>query len=139
MTVQHFTLSESLPSVRCTYLAELTFGDDTVSDSAPDQYTVSNSNLPMYFTLFHGRFSPTENMDTWGFGGPTFNCLTVAHDQNRILLQDADAHSLELAKRLGLEVTRDTITLHYFADLVVVPRFTGESPAYFGDHSAYSQ
>lgn len=138
MTVQHFTLSESQPNVHSTYLSTMTRGDDDVY-SHPGSYTVSNNGLGLKFSLYHGRKDPDQDMADWGFEGPTFNCLTVAHDQDRILLQDADPQSLQLAKRLGLEVSNDTITLHYFADLVVVPRFTDDSPAYFGDHTAYSQ
>jgi hypothetical protein len=138
MNVEHFTLGESLPYVHSTYLSTLNVGDGPIFDH-PGSYTVSNDGKSIAFSLYHGRKAPDQDMDDWGFDGPTLHCLTVAHDQDRILLQDADAHSLELAKRLGLEVASDTITLHYFADLVTVPRFADDAPAYFGDHSAYSQ
>lgn len=138
MNVEHFTLGESLHYVHSTYLSTLKTGGDAPWGH-PGSYTVSNNGDSLAFRLFHGRKDPDQDMDDWGFDGPTLHCLTVAHDQDRILLQDADAHSLELAKRLGLEVTGDTITLHYFADLVTIPRFADDAPAYFGDHSAYSQ
>lgn len=136
MTVQHYHLDEAtLPCVHSTYLSTLKMGDDSGIHDHPGSYTVTSST-PISFLVFHGRFDPKAHMDDWGFDGPTFNCLSVAHDPDRILLQNADATSLELAKRLGLEVTGDTITLMYHEDLVVIPRFRDAGPAYFGDHSA---
>lgn len=138
MNMQHFALSTDLPFVHSTYLSTLHLGDELLADH-PGSYTVSNDGKSITFHLFHGRLDPSQDMDDWGFDGPNLYCLTLAHDRDRILLQDADAHSLELAKRLGLEVTRDTITLHYADDLIVVPKFSGETPAFFGDHTAFSQ
>lgn len=138
MPVQHFNLDQlKHPSVQSTYLSTL-FVDDEGPLDHPGSYTVSSS-VPVTFHLYHGRFDPTKDMDDWGFDGPAFSCLSVAHDPDRILLQDADAQSLELAKRLGLRVDRDTITLMYHDDLVVVPHFRDAGPAYFGDHSATQQ
>lgn len=136
MTVQHFTLSESLPYVHSTYLGTLNTGAGLMEH--PGHFTVSNSNLPLRFQLFHGRFDPEQDMDDWGFEGPTFIGQTIAHDPDRILIQDAEPTSLQLARRLGLDVVGDTITLLYLDDLVLVPKFKGDSPAYFGDHSAVS-
>lgn len=135
MTVQHFNLSDTCPYVHSTYLGSIKTGDQTLGNH-PGSYTISNDLKPMRFSLFHGRFDPAADMDDWGFEGPILEGLTLAHDTDRILLQNADSHSVELAKRMGLEVAQNTIILHYIDDLVVVPKFQGDRPAYFGDHSA---
>lgn len=85
--------------------------------------------------LYHGRYDPNQEMDDWGFPGPTFECGNVAHTPELMLLQECDATSLELARRIGLAVQHDTITLPYHDDMLVVPRFKDEQPAYFGDFS----
>src|ERR1035438_2114674 len=33
----------------------------------------------MYLRLFHGRNRPDENLDNWGFAGPTFGPLEFFH------------------------------------------------------------
>jgi hypothetical protein len=136
MTVQHYTLApHTRTHVRSTYLSHLDIGTQELLEH-PGSYTVS-ADGPLTFSLYHGRLDPERNMDDWGFEGPQFNCLNVIHDPDRILLQHADFASVALAQRLGLRVHDDTITLDYHEDLVLVPRFRGEDPAYFGDHSAF--
>ena len=85
--------------------------------------------------LYHGRDNADVDMDDWGYPGPAFDCLSIAHDPDVVLLQGACAVSLELAKRMGLSIHQDTITLPYTDDLVTVPMFRDGQPAYFGDFS----
>lgn len=131
----HFTLRTHDDSVTSTYLQTLKV-DGQLLDH-PGQYTASceKGTSPLTFSLWHGRFDPAQDMDDWGFDGPSFNCLTVAHDPERILLQDADLVSIALARRCGLKTHGDTIELAYETDLVVMPDFRDGLPAYFGDHT----
>lgn len=141
MQVQHFTLTPK-QSVVSTYLSTLRVFDPAVQDTVnddwdhPGEYTVSSPGAALEVELYHGRFNADEDLDDWGFQGPTLNCLTLAHDTEQMLLQGCDSASLELAKRIGLTVTNDTIAVAYEDDLLVVPKFRDGKPAYFGDHSA---
>lgn len=135
MPVQHFTLDSPNQSVRSTYLSHLSVGTyDDLMDH-PGSYTVRGTS-PLTFQVYHGRLDPDADMDDWGFEGPSFGCLNIVHDPDRILLQHCDAQSLELAKRLGLTTANDTIAMDYLDDMVVIPQYRDGQPAYFGDHSA---
>lgn len=139
MSLQHFTLDDNCTYVASTYLSTLHVDnreDDHHVGDHPGSYSVRADKGFVTFALFHGRRDPAELMNDWGFQGPKFDCHSIAHDTDRILLQDCDLRSLLEATLLGLEVNKDTITLHYFNDLVVVPNFQG-GKAYFGDHSTY--
>ena len=132
MNVQHYTLGAEIPCVHVAYFSTLHLGEGPKDFTGP--FTVHGNNTPIKFSIFHGRKDPEEDMEDWGFEGPTFDCLSVAYDGDRILLQDVSPQSLELASRMGLVTQHDTITLLREEDLVVVPHFMGEK-AYFGDLS----
>lgn len=132
MNVQHYTLGAEIPYVHVAYFSTLHLGEGPEDFTGP--FTVHGNNTPIKFSIFHGRKDPEEDMEDWGFEGPTFDCLSVAYDGDRILLQDVSPQSLELASRMGLVTQHDTITLLREEDLVVVPQFMGEK-AYFGDLS----
>ena len=138
MTVQHIQLSpgHAAVSTYCSTLRHIGSQGRELNDdwTHPGSFTIS-SLTPVTVSLYHGRTDPDADMDDWGFDGPKFNCLTLAHDPDRTLLQGCDVLSLELARRMGLSVTGDTITIEYQDDLLVVPRFRDGKPAYFGDHS----
>lgn len=85
--------------------------------------------------LYHGRMDPDEDMKDWGFTGPSFTCIAVAHDPDRVLFDGCDPQSIALAQRLGLEVQGDTIVVDYHDDLLLVPQFRDGQAAYFGDLS----
>lgn len=132
MNVQHYTLGAEIPYVHVAYFSTLNVGEGPEDFTGP--FTVHGNNTPIKFSIFHGRKDPEEDMEDWGFDGPTFDCLSAAYDGERILLQDVSPQSLELASRMGLATQHDTITLLREDDLVVVPQFMGEK-AYFGDLS----
>ena len=135
MPLQHFTLSADQPNVHSTYLSTLHFDDELLDH--PQSYSVRNPGGTVRFHLFHGRPDPKHDMDDWGINGPTFDCLTVAHDPDRVLLQECDSRSLTLATKLGLEVYGDTVTIKYHDDLLEIPKYLCNGPMYFGDHSSY--
>ncbi len=140
MTVQHIQRSpgEAAISTYCSTLRRVDGkGRELNKDwTHPGSFTISSPTTPVVVHLYHGRLNPDADMDDWGFDGPEFNCLTIAHDPDRTLLQGCDAHSLQLASRMGLSVTGDTIAIEYLDDLLVVPAFRDcSTPAYFGDHS----
>ena len=138
MTVQHFHLTPENNMVTSTYLSTMGYaapGESfDIHTQHPGSYSVC-ANGPLQFDLYHGRFDADEDMEDWGFEGPTFNCLSVAHDPDRVLIQGCDCHALTLAQRLGIQTEGDTQILHYHTDLLTVPNFRDGRPAYFGDHS----
>lgn len=139
MNVQHFTLSETLPAVRSTYLSHLAYHDQDEDDlhDHPGSFSVhANGNL-IAFEAYHGRFDPDQRMDDWGFSGPTFHCSSVVHDPDRVLLQHCDPQSVTLAKRLGLQTHDDTVVIDYHDDMLKIPAFRDGQTAYFGDFSAH--
>lgn len=135
--VIHFTL-EPGQSMASTYCATLNGPTDDGPGDHPGSFSARGVDYASTLTvcLYHGRDTEDEDMEDWGYDGPTFYCQSVAHDPDRVLLQSADAHSLVLAKRLGLDTHQDTITIAYGRDgVLAVPRFKDEKPAFFGDFS----
>lgn len=129
--VIHYTIQPG-QSLHSTYLATIVGPEkDAGLEEHPGSFSAIGQKLDV--TLFHGRTDPRQNMDEWGFTGPTFECLSVAHDPDVILLQGACPVSLTLAERMGLAVHEDTITVPYTDDMVTVPRYRDDKPAYFGD------
>ena len=139
-TVQHFTLSEALPTIRSTYLSHLAYNDGKAGDEDlhdhPGSYSVRANGALIEFQAYHGRMDPAQDMDDWGFDGPTFLCSDLVHDPDRVLLQHCDPQSVALAQRLGLTTHGDTVVIDYHADMLVIPAFRDGQPAYFGDHQA---
>lgn len=132
--VIHYTL-KSGQGLHSTYLSTFFTPDsDDGPGTHPGSFSARGDNS-LQVHLFHGRTDPDQAMNDWGFDGPTFDCLSVAHDPDLVLLQGASATSLELAKRTGLAVHDDTITVPYTDDMVTVPLFRDGKPAYFGDFS----
>lgn len=145
MPVTPLTLTPAMPRLFSTYCSTLrhepaeedlasTIWLDKRADFTFD-YTVQAPDERIQVRVFHGRFDPEQEMDDWGFDGPTLECGNVAHSPQNMLLQECDGVSLELARRIGLAVHHDTITMPYFSDMLVVPRFKDDAPAYFGDFS----
>lgn len=135
-TVTHYTLEpgQSIASTYCTTLCDL---DSEVIDH-PGSFSARGTDYAATLTvcLYHGRDTEDEDMEDWGYDGPTFYCQSVFHNPNVLLLQNADPHSLVLAKRLGLEPHQDTIAIAYGRDgVLAVPRFKDDKPAFFGDFS----
>lgn len=132
--VIHYTIQpgQMLTSTYCSTLID--HHDESGPIDHPGSFSARGTQLKI--ALYHGRDSDTEDMDDWGYQGPTFDCLSVAHDPDLVLLQSACAVSLELAKRMGLATNQDTITIHYGNDgVLAVPSFRDGKPAYFGDFS----
>lgn len=144
MPVTPLTLTPARPRILSAYCSTLLHES---ADSSPDadwidtregftfDYTVQAPDGRIQVKLHHGRFDPEQEMDDWGFDGPSLECGNVAHSPQNMLLQECDGVSLELARRIGLAVHHDTITMPYFSDMLVVPRFKDDAPAYFGDFS----
>jgi len=132
--VIHYTIKpgQVLVSTYCSTL------DDRSKESGlidhPGSFS-ARGETSLKIGLYHGRDTAEEEMDDFGYLGPTFDYLSIAHDPDVVLLQGACAVSLELAKRMGLSIHQDTITLPYTDDLVTVPMFRDGQPAYFGDFS----
>lgn len=144
MTVTPIQLTPDWPLLIVTYCATARLEPHAYEDESrwlddkPDfssDFVVQAPQARIKAELFHGRFDPEQDMDDWGFPGPVFDCGNVAHTPSIMLLQECDATSLELARRIGLDVQHDTITLRYHNDMLLVPRFKDEQPAYFGDFS----
>jgi len=133
--VKHYPLQPG-QTLHSTYRSTLIVDADQGPIDHPGSFSARGDKLQVH--LFHGRSDPDEQMFDWGFVGPSFDCLSVAHDPDLMLLQGACATSLELAKRTGLAVHDDTITIPYTDDLVTVPLFRDQQPAYFGDFSITS-
>lgn len=133
--VIHYTIQpgQVLTSTYCSTLIDRS--NDAGPIDHPRSFSVrGDGNLKV--KLYHGRDDTKQDMDDWGYGGPTFDCLSVAHDPDVVLLQGACAMSLELAKRMGLDIHQDTITLPYGPDgVLAIPSFRDSKPAYFGDFS----
>lgn len=144
MTVTPLLLTDAMPQLFSTYCSTLRHEPacDAAStvwlDKIPAfsfNYTVQCADARIVVDLYHGRFDTSLDMTDWGFTGPVFECGNVAHSPENMLLQECDAVSLQLARRIGLAVHHDTITVAYFDGLLVVPRFKDDAPAYFGDFS----
>lgn len=132
--VIHYTIDpgQVLTSTYCSSFID--HRDETGPTDHPGSFSVCGTNLKV--ELYHGRDTDTEDMDDWGYAGPTFDCLSVAHDPDLMLLQSACAVSLELAKRMGLTTHQDTIAIPYGKDgVLAIPAFRDGKPAYFGDFS----
>lgn len=132
--VIHYTIEpgQMLTSTYCSTLID--HNDDLGPIDHPKSFSARGAQLKV--SLYHGRDSVDEDMDDWGYAGPVFDCLSVAHDPDLMLLQSACAISLELAKRMGLETNQDTITITYATGSVLaVPNYRDGKPAYFGDFS----
>lgn len=131
--VIHYTIQpgQMLTSTYCATLID--HRDESGPITHPGSFSARGANLKVH--LYHGRTNVDESMDDWGFDGPAFSCLSVAHDPDLVLLQGACAASIELAKRAGLAVHDDTITIPYTTDLLTVPLFRDGQPAFFGDFS----
>lgn len=99
----------------------------------------ADSTQRLAIHLYHGRFDPAQDMEDWGFEGPAFTCIAVAHDPDRVLFDGCDPQSLALAQRLGLATHGDTIAVDYHDDMLLVPQFRDTQPAYFGDLSITPQ
>lgn len=132
--VIHYTIKpgQVLCSTYCSTLI-MPNGGDEGPIKHPGSFSARGDKLKV--RLYHGRDTINESMDDWGFDGPTFDCQSVAHDPDLVLLQGACATSVELAKRAGLAVHDDTISIPYTEDLLTVPVFRDGAPAFFGDFS----
>jgi hypothetical protein len=145
MTVTPLILTDAMPQLFSTYCSTLRHepacdeADATIwLDKRTDftfNYTVQAPDERVLVDLYHGRLDTSQDMSDWGFTGPVFECGNVAHSPENMLLQECDAVSLQLARRIGLTVHHDTISMTYFDGLLVVPRFKDDAPAYFGDFS----
>lgn len=134
IAVIHYTLGpgQSIASTYCSTLCDL--NDEIINHPGSFSARPDTADSTLRVELYHGRDTEDEDMDDWGYDGPTFYCQSVVHDPNVLLLQNADPHSLTLAGRLGLATHQDTITITYGRDgVLAVPRFKDGKPAFFGD------
>lgn len=90
--------------------------------------------MSVYLHLFHGRNSPDEDMDDWGFNGPTIGPLNYVHTTycNHVkfeFLSDEDAEIFGLDPDFGeLNIVEDLIVYEgkYYGDWSVsTERATG--------------
>lgn len=107
-------------------------------DLEPFVHATRAENLPdgMYLHLFHGRDSPTQQMDNWGYDGPTIGPFTYFHV---IYLSDItyglDATAIERDDiYTEIESPGPSYVLSFHEGLLVFHR-PGEEPKYFGDWS----
>lgn len=121
-----------------TYCSTLVAPNTSGPDDHPKSFSARHAEqgAPLHVALYHGRDTTDEDMDDWGYSGPEFECLSVAHDPDVMLLQQCDPLSVQLAKRTGLMVHGDTVAIAYAKDGVLeIPAFRDNKPAYFGDFS----
>ena len=136
--VKHYRLDprDSLHSTYASTLKVEVFDEPAGVDDHPGSFSArpARTEDTLKVHLFHGRDTEDEDLNDWGYTGPEFECQSIAHDPDRLLLQQCDALSTAMAVRLGLAVHADTVTIEYGRDGVLkVPRFRDEKPAFFGD------
>lgn len=83
----------------------------------------------LYFGLFHGRRLPLEQMDDWGFDGPTIGPLKWCHTTYAFNIKIQFQNSVDALNYFGVQ--REQFLLDMNGDLVV---FGG---MYYGDWTVY--
>ncbi len=83
----------------------------------------------LYLGLFHGRRSPLEQMDDWGFDGPTIGPLKWCHTTYAFNIKIQFENSVDALNYFGVQ--QEQFFLDMNGDLVV---FEG---MYYGDWTVY--
>jgi hypothetical protein len=87
------------------------------ANASNPQYGRKPQKPGLYLGLFHGRRSPHERMDDWGFDGPTIGPLKWCHTT--------------YAFNIKIQFVNSVDALNYFGDLVVL------GGMYYGDWTVY--
>ena len=83
----------------------------------------------LYLGLFHGRRSPLERMDDWGFDGPTIGPLKWCHTTHAFNIKIQFVNSVDALNYFGVQ--REQFLLDINGDLVVL------GGMYYGDWTVY--
>ena len=97
--------------------------------AAVPHYGTKPKKPGLYLGLFHGRHSPLETMDEWGFEGPAIGPLLWCHTTYAFDIKINFEDVADGLAYFGVEETEFELTMD--ADLIV---FRGE---YFGDWTVY--
>src|SRR5580765_2933120 len=76
------TNSSALPTLRSSFTrgsAMQTLEITDAANAALPHYGTKPRKPGLYLGLFHGRHQPNEQMDSWGFDGPTIGPLKWCH------------------------------------------------------------
>ncbi len=101
---------------------------ETNATTFPDlpQYGTKPDKPGLYLGLFHGRSSPTEQMDEWGFNGPLIGPLdwchtTYATDINISFVNPEDSVKYAMDDEFTLKVSGDLLVFggYYYGDWTV--------------------
>jgi hypothetical protein len=98
-------------------------------ETAVPHYGSKPKKPGIYLGLFHGRNSPLEPMEGWGFEGPAIGPLRWCHTTYAFDIKINFENAADGLTYFGVEGTEFELTMD--ADLIV---FRGE---YFGDWTVY--
>lgn len=93
------------------------------------QYGRKPQKPGLYLGLFHGRHHPQQEMDGWGFNGPTIGPLRWCHTTYAFDIKIEFEAATDAIPYFGVEQNQFELTVD--GDLLV---FDGK---YFGDWTAY--
>lgn len=99
------------------------------ANSAKPTYGSKPKKPGLYLDLFHGRRLPLEQMNDWGFDGPTIGPLKWCHTTYAFNIKIQFENSVDAVNYFGIQ--REQFLLDMNGDLVV---FDGK---YFGDWTVY--
>jgi hypothetical protein len=93
----------------------------------------------MNLKIFHGRWTPDEEMDDWGFDGPVLTNIQYGHitycEDMKVFFKTKEACEAAQA-RTGWRRDEENTLLAYIKDGMLCVEWQGR-PAYFGDWSFY--
>lgn len=102
---------------------------EAIGVDALPTYGKAPSRPGLYLGLLHGRDDPRQQMDDWGFNGPTIGPLRWFHTTYACTLRIAFASESDGQRYFGVRQTEHFLQLD--RDLLV---FNGQ---YFGDWTVY--
>lgn len=96
----------------------------------------------MYLRLFHGRNSPDEQLDDWGFEGPEIGPLQYAHttyasDVKLEFLDVEDHDKFFLREVCGYNRNTEEVSFSEFAELDIAHGMVVYDGKYYGDWSVF--
>ena len=95
-----------------------------------DSKGIKPNETGMYLKLFHGRDDPEEDMDDWGYEGPTIGPLVWAHTTYNSHFRVRLVHPVQW-EELGFPTYNEEPDFEFKDDMIV---FNG---CYYGDWSLY--
>lgn len=99
------------------------------ANSAIPQYGTKPKKPGLYLGLFHGRHAPTEQLNGWGFDGPTIGPLKWCHTTYAFDIKIEFEDVADAVEYFGIEQYQFEMTVN--GDLLM---FNG---MYYGDWTVY--